>query len=116
MARAGGREGGSIGGRRSSIRLSSVLPQSDGGFVGKRKYLVSTPPLEMEELMPYDSERMPSRPGLAINKIATQSPGGEGWGEGECKATWRVAPGEEIVEGIIREIFQKGYKSAKSAQ
>jgi hypothetical protein len=31
-------------------------------------------------------------------------------------ATWRVAPGEEIVEGIIREIFQKGYKSAKSAQ
>jgi len=32
------------------------------------------------------------------------------------KATWRVAPGEEIVEGIIREIFKKGYKSEKSAQ
>ena len=32
------------------------------------------------------------------------------------KATWRVAPGEEIVEGIIREIFQKAYKSVNSAQ
>lgn len=32
------------------------------------------------------------------------------------KATRRAAPGEEIVEGIILEIFQKGYKSEKSAQ
>jgi hypothetical protein len=60
-----------------------VLPQSDGGFEGQRKYLVFTPPLDMEALLPYDSERMPSRPGLAISQIATQSPSaGErrGWG------------------------------------
>jgi len=49
-------------------------------------------------------------------ELTTQSPKGKGWGEGECKATRRAAPGEEIVEGIILEIFQKGYKSEKSAQ
>lgn len=32
----------------------------------------------MEESLPYDSERMPSRLGMAISEIATQSPRGEG--------------------------------------
>jgi hypothetical protein len=41
----------------------------------------------MEELMPYDSKRMPSRPGLAINKIATQSPSK---GERRKVRGWRI--------------------------
>ncbi|MFH1758672.1 MAG: hypothetical protein ABH969_11575 [Pseudomonadota bacterium] len=66
VTRAGGHERGSIGGRKSYPKLCRLFPQRDGGFVGQRKYFIFSPPRSNEEPLPYDSERMPFRPGLPI--------------------------------------------------